>query len=49
MSNTLTLVGKTKSFLRIETFPDFSFLTDEILTINFFGVISNILGVGYPV
>lgn len=49
MSNTRTLVGRTRSFFLIETLPDFSFLTDEILTINFLGVISNTLGVGSPV
>lgn len=49
MSSTLTLVGKMRSFFLIDTFPDFSFLTDEILTTNFFGVISSTLEEGSPV
>lgn len=49
MSSTLTLVGRTRSFFLIDTFPDFSFFTDEIFTTSFFGVIYNTFDVGSPV
>jgi hypothetical protein len=49
MSKTLTLVGRTRSFFLIDTLPDFSFFTEEILTISFFGVIYKTFGVGSPV
>jgi len=49
MSRTRTFVGRTKSFFRIDTFPFFYFLTEEILTTSFFGVIVKFFDKIYPV
>jgi hypothetical protein len=48
MSKTLTLVGKTRSFFRMDTLPVFYFLTEEMLTTSCLGVIGRLFGHNCP-
>ncbi len=49
MSKILTLVGRIKSFLRIDTLPFLSFLTEEMLTTKFLESSTRDFGYDSPV
>jgi hypothetical protein len=49
MSRILTVVGNTRSFFLIETFPFLSFLTEEMLTTKVFESIVRDFDEGSPV